>query len=180
MNPALGTTKYLITNQLQFETTKILSAYSKRWVVEEFFRNAKQLSDMEGATIRSEQGVTLALCLLSWIDVLLHYENYKGTTEGSQKESLTIPSIIRQAQAENMLAFIEKIQNDEDFVKKWVKITKDNINWWFWESFKSPNIGGARDLLDENAHLKDEQSLMIRGFKFKANGKNVKWDEMTW
>ena len=128
MNPALGTTKYLITNQLQFETTKILSAYSKRWVVEEFFRNAKQLSDMEGATIRSEQGVTLALCLLSWIDVLLHYENYKGTTEGSQKESLTIPSIIRQAQAENMLAFIEKIQNDEDFVKKWVKITKDNIN----------------------------------------------------
>ena len=96
--------------------------------MEEFFRNAKQLSDMEGATIRSEQGVTLALCLLSWIDVLLHYENYKGTTEGSQKESLTIPSIIRQAQAENMLAFIEKIQNDEDFVKKWVKITKDNIN----------------------------------------------------
>lgn len=128
IDPAQGTTKYLITNQLQFETTKILSAYSKRWVVEEFFRNAKQLSDMEGATIRSEQGVTLALCLLSWIDVLLHYENYKGTIEGSQKESLTIPSIIRQAQAENMLAFIEKIQNDEDFVKKWVKITKDNIN----------------------------------------------------
>ena len=128
IDPAQGTTKYLITNQLQFEITKILSAYSKRWVVEEFFRNAKQLSDMEGATIRSEQGVTLSLCLVSWIDFLLHYENYKGTPEGSQKESLSIPSIIRQAQAENMLAFIEKIQNDEDFVKKWVKITKDNIN----------------------------------------------------
>ena len=128
LDPAKGTTKYLITNQLQFETIKIISAYSNRWVVEEFFRNAKQLSDMEGATLRSEQGVTLSLCLVSWIDFLLHYENYKGTTEGSQKESLTIPSIIRQAQAENMLAFIEKIQNDEDFVKKWVKITKDNIN----------------------------------------------------
>ena len=120
IDPAKGTTKYLITNQLHFEVTKIISAYSKRWVVEEFFRNAKQLSDMEGATIRSEQGVTLALCLVSWIDFLLHYENYKGTTDGSQKESLSIPSIVRQAQADNMEAFINKIQNDEEFVQKWL------------------------------------------------------------
>ncbi len=57
-----------------------------------------------------------------------NYENYKGTTDGSQKESLSIPSIVRQAQAENMEAFIEKIQNDEKFVQKWIKVTKDNIN----------------------------------------------------
>ena len=35
----------------------MIKSYSFRWVIEEFFRNAKQLSDMEGATIRSEQGV---------------------------------------------------------------------------------------------------------------------------
>jgi len=127
IDPTKGTIKYLITNQLQFETTKITSVYFKRLVVEEFFRNAKQLSDMEGATIRSQKVVTLSLCLVSRIDFLLHYENYKGTTDGSQKESLSIPSIVRQAQADNMEAFIEKIQNDQGFVKKWIKVTKDNI-----------------------------------------------------
>jgi len=129
IDPVMGTTKYLITNQFQFEAAKMISAYSNRWVVEEFFRNAKQLSDKEGATtIRSEQGVTLSLCLVSWIDFLLHHENYKRTAEGSQKESLSIPSIVRQTQAENMEAFIEKVQNDEKFVQKWIKTTKNNIN----------------------------------------------------
>ena len=46
----------------------------------------------------------------------------------SQKESLSIPSIVRQTQAENMETFIDKIQNDEAFVKQWIKVTKDNIN----------------------------------------------------
>ena len=27
-----------------------------------------------------------------------------------------------------MEAFILKIKNDEDFVQKWIKVTKDNIN----------------------------------------------------
>ena len=54
-----------------------------QWRIEEFFRNAKQLTDMEGATIRSEQGVTLALYLVSWIDSLLHYENYSEALLGN-------------------------------------------------------------------------------------------------
>ncbi len=128
VDPAKETTKYFISNQLNWEATKIISAYSKRWVIEEFFRNAKQLSDMEGATIRSEQGVTLALCLVSWIDFLLHYQNYQRTAGKLTKESLTIPSIVRQAQAENMEAFIDKVQNDEKFVKKWIETNKENIN----------------------------------------------------
>jgi hypothetical protein len=143
IDPAKGTTKYLITNQLHFEASKIISAYSKRWIVEEFFRNAKQLSDMEGATIRSEQGVTLALCLVSWIDFLLHYQNYKSTTEGSQEESLSIPSIVRQAQADNMEAFIEKIQNDEGFVQKWIKVTKENIKHARKPSYELVDLGAV-------------------------------------
>jgi len=83
---------------------------------------------MEGATIRSEQGVTLALCLVSWIDFLLHFENYKqGTARKLSKESVTIPSIVRRAQYENMEAFMERVKHDEDFVKKWFEVERENI-----------------------------------------------------
>ncbi len=113
VDPKKGTTKYLLTNELTWEATKTIFAYSHRWVIEEFFRNAKQLSDMEGAIIRSEQGVTLALCLVSWIDFLLHHENYKQSTAGKlPKEPLTVPSIVRQAQYENFVVFINRVQND--------------------------------------------------------------------
>ena len=40
-DPIKKTTKYLITNELTWESTKIISTYSYRWVIEEFFRNAK-------------------------------------------------------------------------------------------------------------------------------------------
>ena len=100
-----------------------------QWRIEEFFRNAKQLTDMEGATIRSEQGVTLALYLVSWIDSLLHYENYKRSTAGKlTKESLTIPSIVRQLQYENLMAVLDRVQNEEEFVSKWLEVTRENIN----------------------------------------------------
>jgi SRSO17 transposase len=46
IDPLKQTAKYLITDQLTFEASKILSMYSHRWVIEEFFRNAKQLSSM--------------------------------------------------------------------------------------------------------------------------------------
>lgn len=128
VDPTNQTTKYLLTDQLTWEATKIISVYTHRWVIEEFFRNAKQLTDMEGATIRSEQGVTLALCLVSWIDFLLHFENYKqGTAEKLSKGSVTIPSIIRRAQYENMKAFMERAKNDEDFVNKWFEVEKESI-----------------------------------------------------
>ena len=84
---------------------------------------------MEGATIRSEQGVTLSLCLVSWIDSLFHFENYKHRTAGElSKESLTIPSIVRQAQYENLEAFVERVKNDEDFVNRWCEVEKKQIS----------------------------------------------------
>lgn len=127
-DPFHKTSKYLITDQLTWEASKILSIYSHRWVIEEFFRNAKQLSSLEGATIRSEQGVALALCLVSWIDFLLHYENYKHCTAGElPRESLTIPSIVRRAQYENLEAFIERIFSDGKFLTKWLEVEKKNI-----------------------------------------------------
>lgn len=127
IDPTTGTTKYLLTNKLTWEAIKIITIYNNRWVIEEFFRNAKQLLDMEGATVRSEQGVTLALCLVTWIDFLLHLENWNKCVAGKlPKESQTIPSIVRQLQFENLEAFIEKIK-DEDFIKRWVETEKESL-----------------------------------------------------
>jgi len=125
IDPVKNTTKYLLSNNLDWEGRRIISAYSNRWVIEEFFRNAKQLSNMEGTGLRSEQGVTLALCLVSWMDFLLHLENHKlcAVRELKQKP-LTVQSIIRQQQLKNSEKFVDKIREDDLFVKKW----KDFIN----------------------------------------------------
>ena len=128
VDPVKQSTKYLLTDQLTWEGTKIISNYSHRWVIEEFFRNAKQLTDMEGATIRSEQGVTISLCLVSWIDSLLHLENYKQSTAGKlPKEPLTVPSIVRRAQFDNLLAFVDRVRKEEDFIHKWLAVEKEYI-----------------------------------------------------
>jgi len=91
-DPKKQTTKYLLTNELAWEATKVISTYDNRWVIEEFFRNAKQLTDMEGATIRSEQGVTISLCLVSWIDSLLHLENWKQSAAGGLTRAIASKS----------------------------------------------------------------------------------------
>ncbi|HEX7534996.1 MAG TPA: transposase [Syntrophales bacterium] len=128
VDPVKQTTKYLVTDQLNWDSIKIVSVYSQRWVIEEFFRNAKQLADMEGASIRSEQGITVTLCLVSWIDFLLHLENYEQSTAGElSKESLTIPSIVRQWQYENIKAVVERIQCEETFVEQWLQIAKRDL-----------------------------------------------------
>jgi len=83
---------------------------------------------MEGATIRSEQGVTLSLCLVSWIDFLLHFENYKQSTAGKlPKEPLTVPSIVRQAQYDNLEAFVERVQKDEVMLEKWFEVERKSL-----------------------------------------------------
>ncbi len=129
VDPTTQSTKYLLTNELTWDATKIVAAYSCRWVIEEFFRNAKQLTDMEGAMLRSEPGVTRALCLVFWLDFLLHQENVAQCTAGKlTQESLTIPSIVRQAQYANLEAFVETIQEDEEFVKRWITVEKSYVN----------------------------------------------------
>jgi len=128
IDPSKKTMKYLLTNELTWESSKIISVYSYRWVIEEFFRNAKQLLDMEGATVRSEQGITTALCLVFYIDFLLHLENCESTSENSQKEPRTIPSIVRRLQHENQVKFINKVQEDSSFVKKWITTISANVD----------------------------------------------------
>lgn len=129
VDPASQTTKYFLTNQLHWDAIKILTVYSYRWVIEEFFRNAKQLTGMEGAMLRSEQGVTLTLCLVFWLDFLLHRVNTaRCTAEKLSQEPLTIPAIVRQLQYRNLEALIEKIQHDETFVHTWLKVSQEQVN----------------------------------------------------
>lgn len=40
IDPTKQTTKYLLTDQLTWEATKIISVYSHRWVIEEFFNDS--------------------------------------------------------------------------------------------------------------------------------------------
>jgi hypothetical protein len=149
MDVESGTFKYFISDQLTWEAVKMIKSYSFRWVIEEFFRNAKQLSDMEGATIRSEQGVTLALCLVSWIDFLLHLENYKQSTAGKlPQDSLTIPSIVRRAKFENLTAFIKKVVKDRKFVEKWLKVEGERIYRKRKEQYDLIELGTVTDAED--------------------------------
>jgi hypothetical protein len=130
IDPGKNTAKYLLSDQLAWEATKIISTYANRWAIEEFFRNAKQLADMEGATVRSEQGVTTSLCLVSWIDSLLHLENWKRSIAGKlTKEPLSVPSMVRRAQYENLAALLEKVEKDKSFVERWLSVEKKNRNW---------------------------------------------------
>jgi hypothetical protein len=152
IDPTKQTTKYLLTDQLTWEAGKILAIYNNRWIIEEFFRNAKQLTDMEGATIRSEQGVAIALCLVSWIDFLLHFENYKHSTAGKlTKESLTIPSIVRQAQYENLEAIVERVKREDVFLQKWLAVEEKNI-------FRQRKKNKELVLLDEPNEIPSKQA----------------------
>ena len=143
-DPTTKTSKYLLTDQLTWEATKIISIYDYRWAIEEFFRNAKQLTDMEGATVRSEQGVTISLCLVSWIDSLLHLENWKQSVAGKlTKAPLTVPSIVRRAQYENLKALLEKLETDKHFVERWLWVEKTRMNRTRKKRYELVNLDDA-------------------------------------
>jgi hypothetical protein len=127
-DPKRESEKYLITNELTWEGIKIVKEYFHRWVIEEFFRNAKQQLNMEGACVRSEQGVTITLLLVSFIDSLFHKEIAKLVSKNLQSEPITVQSIVRLAEIENVenLAKLIKSPKGDAFLKKWIKHLKDN------------------------------------------------------
>jgi len=83
-DPERKTEKYLITNELTWEGVKLVKEYFHRWVIEEFFRNAKQQLNMEGACVRSKQGVAITLFLLTCVDSLFHMQIAKLVSENLQ------------------------------------------------------------------------------------------------
>ena len=52
----------------------------------------------------------------------------QSTTGGLTKESLTIPSIVRNLQYENLVAILDRVKEDKDYVEQWLRISRKNIN----------------------------------------------------
>ncbi len=40
---------------------------------------------------------------------------------------MTVPSIVRQAQYENLKALMDQVQSDENFIRKWSEVEKEHI-----------------------------------------------------
>jgi hypothetical protein len=93
---------------------------------------------------------------VSWIDFLLHFENYKQSTAGKlTKASLTIPSIVRRAQYENLEAIVERVKREDGFLQKWLAVEEKNI-------FKQRKQTKELVLLDEPQELQSEQAAYAK------------------
>jgi hypothetical protein len=129
-DPRKGTEKYLITNELSWEGVKVVTEYFHRWAIEEFFRSAKQQLDMEGACVRSKQGVTITLFLVTYIDSLIHSKIAELAAGNSKSGPVTVQSIVRLAELENAERFVSVIKSaeGEEFLNRWIEgLKKDSI-----------------------------------------------------
>jgi hypothetical protein len=99
--------KTFVCNELSWEAQKVLEEYSYRWMIEEFFGNAKGLCGLEKACIRSEQGGALALFLVSYVDLLVSVELWKSVHNHSKGNIPTVSAIFAAAAEENLRSFIE-------------------------------------------------------------------------
>jgi len=127
-DPTRQTVKFLITKALSWEAVQVITDYSVRGVIEECFRNAKPRLDLEGACVRSKQGVTLALVLVTSVDALLHVEVYRrSASKHAPSEPVTVQSIIRLAQLENVENFIQIVEDTEQWIPfrdRWLTVLK--------------------------------------------------------
>src|SRR3984957_6567573 len=116
-----GGSKTFVCNELSWEAQKILSEYSYRWMIEEFFGNAKGLCCLEEACIRSEQGGALALFLVSFVDLLISIELWKDVHNNSEGRLLTVSAIFAAGSEENLKSFLEAPEEHfEQSIKFWL------------------------------------------------------------
>ena len=106
-----GASKVFITNELSWEAQKVLTEYSSRWLIEEFFKNAKGFYGLEKACIRSKQGGALAFFLVSFVDLLISIQLQKSVHENPGKGQLTVSAIIAKAQEENLRNLIPLLED---------------------------------------------------------------------
>jgi hypothetical protein len=120
-----GACKIFITNELSWEAHKILGSYSYRWLIEEFFKNAKELFGLEKACIRSEQGGALALFLVSFADLLVSMQLWESVHEHPNKRLPTVSAVMACAVEENLKNLLPLIADPvelQKIVEVWQKI----------------------------------------------------------
>jgi hypothetical protein len=120
--------KILVTNALCWEAAKIISTYSQRWLIEEFFKNVKGFFGLEKACIRSEQAGALTLMLVSFADLLLSIQLWKNVHESSDKKLLTVSAIIAKAEYENISNLLDILNEDtgrcREIISIWLEMTE--------------------------------------------------------
>ena len=121
-----GCHKIFVTNELSWNTQKVLEEYSYRWLIEEFFRNAKQLFGLEGASIRSEQGGAIKLFLVSFADLLVSLQLWRSAQNNFQKGLPTVSAILARAAEENLKHLLNTNDHDalERVISNWLKICR--------------------------------------------------------
>jgi len=107
-----GTCKIFITDEVSWEAQKILTLYSCRWLIEEFFKNAKGLYGFEKACIRKTQGASISLFLVSFVDLLISIQLHKDVHENPGRGQLTVSAIIAHAQEENLRNLIPLLEDE--------------------------------------------------------------------
>jgi len=143
-----GKFKFLITNELSWEASKVLEEYSYRWMIEEFFGNAKGLCGLEEACIRSEQGGALALFLVSFVDLLVSIQLWKSIHKCPAGKLPTVSAIIASATEENLrhlLALIQQPEKLEEWVSVWLQVLQKKKNEMRRERRSLATIGTKND-----------------------------------
>lgn len=103
--------KIFITDELTWEAQKILVAYASRWLIEEFFKNAKGHYGLKGACIRSRQGGAILLFLVSFADLLFSIQLWRSVLANPEKGQPTVSAIIATAEEENLRNLIPILQD---------------------------------------------------------------------
>lgn len=120
-----GCYKLFVTNELSWEAQKMLEEYSYRWLIEEFFRNAKQFYGFEEASTRSEQGGALKFFLVSFADLLVSLQLWKSTQKNSHKRLQTVSAVLAHAAEENLKSLFEADVDHEKLqliIENWLGI----------------------------------------------------------
>ena len=93
-------------------------------MIEEFFRNTKQLFGLEGASIRSEQGGAIKLFLVSFADLLVSLQLWKSVQGSSQKILPTVSAILGHAAEENLRVLLGTKEQEvlNQIIENWLAI----------------------------------------------------------
>ena len=102
--------KTFICNNLSWEAQKILEEYSYRWMIEEFFGNAKGLCGLEKACVRSEQAGAITLFLVSFVDLLISIELWKGIHDGPRERLPKVSAVFAAISEENLRSFLSDFE----------------------------------------------------------------------
>ena len=82
-----------------------------------FFGNAKGLCSLEEACIRSEQGGALALFLVSYVDLLISVQFWKGVHDNSKDRLPTVSAIFAAGTEENLRSFLIDLESNKNLEK---------------------------------------------------------------